>query len=339
MDEVYSGIDLHSTNSVVAVIDGSGTLLYRKRLPNQIGAITAALAPYHDALQGVVVESTFNWYWLVDGLMAAGYRVRLANPTAIRVYSGLKHSDDDTDARWLAELLRLGILPTGYIYPAAERGVRDLLRKRAQLVRQRTANLLSLQNQVQRSRGVRVSGQLFKTLSDEGLAELMPHADVALAMGANLQVVHCLSEQIAALERTVLARVKMRREFRQLQSIPGVGTILALTIMLEVGAIARFASVGQFASYCRCVGSQRLSNGKKKGVGNVKSGNRYLAWAFLEAAQFARRYSEPIRRFHDRKAARTNAIVARKTVAHKLARAAYYIVRDQVAFDVTKGFC
>ena len=278
------------------------------------------------------MESTFNWYWLVDGLMAAGYRVRLANPTAIRVYSGLKHSDDETDARWLAELLRLGILPTGYIYPAAERGVRDLLRKR-------TANILSLQNQVQRSRGVRVGGQMFKTLTVEALAALMPQADVALALGANLQVVHCLSEQIAALERTVLARAKMRREFQQLQSIPGVGTILALTIMLEIGTIARFGSVGQFASYCRCVGSQRVSNGKKKGVGNVKSGNRYLAWAFIEAAQFARRYSEPIRRYHDRKAARTNAIVARKTVAHKLARAAYSIVRDQVAFDVTKSFC
>ena len=339
MDGVYGGIDLHATNSVVALIDGAGQLLYRRRLPNELRAITAVLAPYREALKGVVVESTFNWYWLVDGLMEAGYPVRLANPTAIQVYSGLKHSDDETDARWLAELLRLGILPTGYIYPRAERGVRDLLRKRAQLVHQRTANLLSLQNQVQRSRGVRVAGETFKTLTVAAVQELMPQPEVAEAMSANLQVVHCLNAQIAALERSVRGRVQMRREFQQLQSIPGVGPILALTIMLEIGEIARFASVGHFASYCRCVGSQRLSNGKKKGVGNAKSGNRYLAWAFIEAAQFARRYSAPIRQFHDRKAARTNAVVAIKTVAHKLARAAYYIVRDQVPFNVTKAFC
>ena len=118
----------------------------------------------------------------------------------------------------------------------------------------------------------------------------------------------------------------------------GIGEILALTIMLEAGEIRRFASVGNFASYCRCVGSQKISNGKKKGKGNTKNGNKYLAWAFIEAAHFAIRYNPKIKSFYERKKAKTKIVVALKAVAHKLCRACYHIMRDQVAFDVTKAF-
>jgi transposase len=338
MTALYGGIDLHSNNSVVVVKDAEGKVLYRRRLDNDLGRIEGALAPYRAGLSGVVVESTFNWYWLVDGLMEAGYPVKLANTTAIQQYSGLKHTDDDSDAEWLAEMLRLGILPTGYIYPQAERAVRDLLRKRGHLVRQRTANILSVQNLVQRHTGGRMKSDVIKALLPEQPAQLFENADVALAIATTVRVRQCLDAEIAALEKVVLGRVKLRPEFVKLKSIPGVGDILGVTIMLEAGAISRFPSVGDFASYCRCVNSTKLSNGKKKGAGNVKNGNRYLAWAFVEAANFAIRFSVPIQRFYQRKQARTNGVVAIKTVAHKLARAAYYILRDQVVFDVTKAF-
>src|SRR5713101_5117186 len=236
METLYSGIDLHSNNCVVVVKDAEGKVRYRRRLNNDLQRIEQALRPYREELSGVVVESTFNWYWLVDGLMEAGYPVKLANTTAIQQYSGLKHTDDESDAEWLAEMLRLGILPTGYIYPKAERGVRDLLRKRAHLVRQRTANILSIQNLMQRSAGRPLKSDSIKTLSAAQLRELMPQADVAQAMGASLAVVQCLQEQIGALEKSVLGRVKLRSEFVKLKSIPGVGDILALTIMLEAGA-------------------------------------------------------------------------------------------------------
>jgi transposase len=146
MKPLYGGIDLHANNSMIVVLDEEDQVVYRKRLPNDLATILLQLAPYRTALQGLVVESTFNWYWLVDGLMEAGYHVDLANTAAIQQYTGLKYTDDDTDARWLAHLLRLGVLPTGYIYPKEERAVRDLLRKRSQLVHQKTANLLSIQN-------------------------------------------------------------------------------------------------------------------------------------------------------------------------------------------------
>ncbi len=136
---LYGGIDLHSNNSVVALSDETDRLVYRKRLPNDVQTIVDALAPYRDGISGLVVESTYNWYWLVDALMESGYRVHLANTAAIVQYSGLKYADDDTDAAWLAKLLRLGVLPEGYIYPKAERAVRDLLRRRQRLVQQRTS--------------------------------------------------------------------------------------------------------------------------------------------------------------------------------------------------------
>ena len=127
---LYSGIDLHGNNNVTLLLDEHDRVIYQKRLPNQLPIILEQLAPYQEDITGVVVESTYNWYWLVDGLMEADYRVHLANPTAIQQYSGLKYTDNNSDARWLAHLLRLGVLPEGYIYPKEQRPLRDLLRKR-----------------------------------------------------------------------------------------------------------------------------------------------------------------------------------------------------------------
>ncbi len=151
-------------------------------------------------------------------------------------------------------------------------------------------------------------------------------------------MLQCLAEQIESIEEVVLAQLKLRDGFQSLLTVSGIGQILGMTIMLETGEISRFATVGDFASYCRCVGSQHLSNGKRKGQGNTKNGNKYLAWAFVEAANFAVRYNAQIKRFYQRKHAKTNGVVAIKAVAHKLARACYYILRDQVPFDVNKAF-
>jgi transposase len=285
-----------------------------------------------------VVESTYNWYWLVDGLMERGHRVHLANTAAIEQYSGLKYTDDDSDARWLAHLLRLGVLPQGYIYPKEQRPVRDLLRKRSQLVRYRTANLLSIQNLFTRNTGQSMSANQIKGLQVEEIDGIVPANDLALAIKANLSVMRSAEEQVEVLEQTVTARVKLRPEFRFLKSVPGIGPILSLTIMLETGDIRRFSTVGNFALYCRCVGSQKLSNGKRKGSGNTKNGNKYLSWAFVEAANFAIRYEPLVARFYQRKKAKRHRVVALKAVANKLARACYYVMRDEVPFDVARAF-
>src|SRR4030095_12548699 len=161
---LYGGIDLHANNSVVVLLNDQDQVIYQKRLPNHLPTILAPLSLHHGEVEGVVVESSYNWYWLVDGLMEAGYRVHLAHPAAIQQYNGLKYTDDHSDARWLAHLLRLGVLPEGYIYPKQERAVRDLLRKRGQLVHQRTANLLSIQSLISRTTGNSISAKYIKAL-------------------------------------------------------------------------------------------------------------------------------------------------------------------------------
>jgi len=153
----YSGIDLHSNNTVVSVIDETDRVVAEKRLPNDLAKLLTFLATRQAELAGVVVESTYNWYWLVDGLQAGGYVVHLANTTAIKKYEGLKHSGDETDARYLAHLLRLGILPTGTILPAKHREVRDLARKRMQLGRSRTTHILAVENITARQCGTRIT--------------------------------------------------------------------------------------------------------------------------------------------------------------------------------------
>src|ERR687895_505568 len=196
---LYGGSDLHANNSVIVFFNKQEEVIYRKRLPNALPTILEQLAPYHTEVKGLVVESTYNWYWLVDGLMEADYRVHLANPAAMQQYSGLKYTDDHTDARWLAHLLRLGVLPEGYIYPKAERAVRDILRKRAHLVRQHTAQALSVQNLMVRNTGVRFGAKRIDAFTPSELARLLPNTEHVLAITSSLAVVHCLGQQIKTL--------------------------------------------------------------------------------------------------------------------------------------------
>jgi transposase len=336
--QTYAAIDLHSNNGVLAIIDETDRVLRQRRIPNRIEEFIEELEPFRATLQGIAVESTFNWYWLVDGLRAKKFPVTLVNTSAIQQYEGLKRSDDDYDAWWLAHMMRLGILPKGYIYPREERAIRDLLRKRATLVQQRTANILSVQNLEARNRGTKISANEVKHLTNTRIAELYDNEDLALALTATLTVIGALTKQTSVLERAVLKKARLRNEWKPLLSVWGIGEILGLTIMYEAGDMSRFAGPGNFASYCRCVDATRLSNGKKKAHNNARNGNKYLAWAFVEAAHFAVRFYPEAKRFHDRKAARTNSIVAIKALAHKLARAAYHVLRDQQPFDPKKIF-
>jgi transposase len=335
---MYSGIDLHSNNSVVAMIDDNDHVVGQKRLPNDLTKIVSFLARWKDELAGVVVESTYNWYWLVDGLQDAGFHVHLANTAAIKQYDGLKHSGDETDAQHLAHLLRLGILPTGTILPREHRAVRDLARKRMQLVRSSTTHVLSVENIMARQLGGRMTSNQIKRLTVDAIDQLPLAADVGLAIKANVAVIATLQAQIDVLEKRLQERVKPRPEYGLLTSVPGIGQALATVILLETGPINRFAGVGNYASYARCVDSVHTSNRKKKSEGNVKNGNKYLSWAFVEAANFARRFCAEAGRFHARKKAKTNNVVATKALAHKLARACYHILKEGKPFDVTRCF-
>jgi transposase len=337
--KLYAAIDLHSNNGVLVVIDESDKKVYERRLPNDLESVLVALAPYKESVEAIAIESTFNWYWLVDGLMSAGYEVRLVNTVAVKIYEGKKYSGDEHDAWYLAHLLRLGILPTGYIYPKADRAVRDLLRKRSQLVQCRTLQILTMESWVSRHTGHGISATKVRELSDESIQSMADgNSNGLLGMQSNRAVLTVLDEQIQRLEREILRQAKQNPAFESLLTVDGIGRILGMTILYETGPIERFKSVGHFASYARCVSSRRMSNGKKKGEGNRKNGNKYLGWAFVEAAHHAVRANEKIRTFYQRKKAKTKGVVAVKAVAHKLARACYHVIRDNVPFDATRAF-
>jgi len=335
--KLYCGIDLHSTNNWLGIYDEEDRAVVSKRLPNDVGVVLESLEPYKAELAGIAVESTYNWYWLVDGLMEQGYRVLLTNPAGNEQYNGLKYTDDRHDSRWLARMMRLGIVATGYIYPKEERPIRDLLRKRMRLVQHRTTHIVSVLNTIARNTGSSLSWSKIEEMSDDQISKLLGDELKGMAPRASLAVIKSLDHEISKIEKTVKARAKLRSEYKLLKTVWGVGAILALTIMYETGEISRFSQVGDYCSYARCVGSVRISNGKKKGE-NTKNGNRYLSWAFVEAANFASRFYPQAHRFIQRKRAKGNHTLAVKALGHKLARASYYVMRDQVEFDPGRLF-
>jgi len=336
---LFCGIDLHSNNAVYVITDEQDRQLFSKRLPNDLAVVLGALEPYRDRLKAVAVESTYNWYWLVDGLMDYQYPVCLANPAKMEQYDGIKEANDLTDAAFVTHLLRLGVLPTGYIYPRQDRPVRDLLRRRTLLVRYRTSLKQSLQNMVVRQTGRSLGWRKVRDLDNEARAELLGDDDcLPFVADQQVELIELLDERIKRFEQKVLEHAHLRSAYECLLTLPGVGVILGLTIMLETGQIERFKRVGDYTSYCRCVRATRSSNGKKKGSNNSRNGNAYLSWAFVEAVHHAIRCCPAAKKFYDRKMAKRNGALATKALAAKWTKAAYYMMQRQEAFDLKRVF-
>lgn len=338
MKKVVAGVDLHSNNVVIGVMDMDGKRVAHQKVPCELKEVVKFLAPYKKRLERVAVESTYNWYWLVDGLQALQYPVVLANPAGMEQYSGIKHADDTNDAFFLAELLRLKILPTGYIYDAELRPVRDLLRRRLTLVHHRTALMLSFKSLYTRSTGQEMPLGELKDLEIKEAQDLYEHPANQLIAGMQIKHIEQLTESIEKIEKAVLASARELPYYAKLATLPGVGKILGMTITMEVGDIKRFSDAGNFASYCRTVEAKRTSNSKKKGENNSKCGNKYLGWAFVEAANFARRYDEQCRKWYDRKAAKTSNVIATKALACKLAKVAWHVMSQGTNYDAKRVF-
>jgi len=336
--KLMAGIDLHSNNLVIGIVNQDGERIKHQKLECDLQLVDKFLSPYKQRLQSVAVESTYNWYWLVDGLRARSYPVVLANPAKIDQYSGIKHADDTKDAYFLAELQRLNILPTGYIYDPTLRPVRDLLRRRMSLVHQRTALMLSFKSLYTRTTGQDFSLSRLKSLEVAEAKTLYEPPANCLIAALQKEHIEKLDQSIAKIEKVVLQCARTLPCYEKLCLLPGIGRILAMMMTMEIGEISRFQTAGKFASYSRTVDSQRLSNGKKKGDNNQKCGNKYLAWAFVEAANFAKRYDERCRQWYDRKAAKTSSVIATKALACKLAKAAWYVISQNTDYDPERIF-
>lgn len=332
---LYGGLDLHGDNVFCSLLNEERQVVFERRLSNELATIRDALEPFRKQIRTLAVESTYNWYWLVDGLRDLQYDTRLANPARMEENIGLKAANDKTDARFLARQLITGSLPEGYIYPAAIRGVRDLLRRRMRLVHVRTSEWLSLEGLVARHTGQDLG---IKELENTKITDLLAgHSEAILMAQASFRHIAFLEREIKELEKAVMAELPDEAGYKRLMTVPGIGPILARIILLETGPITRFSHAGNYASYCRAVRSEHTSNNKKKGEGNSKCGNKYLAWAYVEAANFAVRYSPEIRAWFQRKQARSGKrVIAVKALACKLTKACYFMQRDKTDFDVKK---
>lgn len=330
----YAGIDLHSNNSYVVIIDDSDKVHFSRRLPNDAHQIGHVLDAHQDSMVGVVIESTYNWYWLADYLAEKGYSVHLAMPSKLDQYTGKKFTNDKSDAAWLAHLLSQGLIESGYIMPPAMRLQRELTRKRMQMVRQQTQTILSIQSMLVRYYNNKLSACKIRRLSTDELISHSADDSISICLRALHQALQAQMAAVSGLEASILSQLKQTEDFKRLKGVPGIGEVLAVVIQTEVGEISRFKDASHFASYCRLVKSERISNKKKKGENNSKNGNPYLCWAFIEAANAAIRAYDPVKKYYQRKVGRTKPVIAKATVAHKLARAVYYVLTNREAFKM-----
>jgi transposase len=337
-DKLHAGIDLHSNNLVIGLVNQEGTRVAHRTLECNLQEVLGFLKPYKAQLASLAVESTFNWYWLVDGLRKEGYPIDLANPAKIQPYNGIKHAGDKHDAFHLAELQRLKILPTAHVYDPDLRPVRDLLRRRMGLVQKRTSLYLSFKSLFARTTGQALDLKELKKMEPKEASKLYEHPANQLIAKIQSEHIQGLDRSIGRIDKAVLGCAREIPLYEKLLTLPGIGKVLGMTITMEVGEISRFKTDGDLASYCRVVDAKRISNDKRKGDNNSKCGNKYLAWAFVEAANFARRYDENCRKWYDRKAARTNKVLATKALACKLAKAAWHVMAKSCDYDEKRVF-
>lgn len=334
---LYVGADLHGNNVFLSICDKDGGNVFRRRVKNNLVAVRAALDPYWDRIAALGVESTFNWYWFVDGLRELGCHVKLGNPAKMAQYSGIKITNDLTDADWLAEQLRIGVFPECYIYPKETRAVRDALRRRQLFVRRRTQVILCFGGLLERY-GLKAPGaRKMEKWTLEDIQATGLDGFVQLQLETLLAGIRESTRLAKKIEKQVLAFTQPTKQYKRATTLPGFGVALGMMVVLESGDFKRFKSAGNYASYCRAVKSERSSNGKSKGKNNAKNGNRYLAWAFVEAATFAARFDPHIHAWYERKKAKSGVPKAKKALACKLAKAMWHVMNGK-EFDVKLMF-
>ena len=335
----YCGIDLHARSMYLCVLNQEGKVLLHRNLPTDPDGFLAAVAPYREDLV-VCVECIFTWYWIADVCTEQGIHFVLGHALYMRAIHGAKAKNDRVDSRKLAGLLRGGLLPQSYAYPAEMRGTRDLMRRRLHFVRHRSDLLAHIQMTHHQYNEQTPGKRITYRSNREGVGECFEDLSVRESIAADLALAAHYEDVIQNLEASAVRRAKGHDpdNLQRLRTVPGIGKILALTILYEVHDIRRFARVGEFASYCRLVKCQQESAGKVKGTSGAKIGNAHLKWAFSEAAVLfvakcpegkGKQLLARIQRKHSKPKALS-------ILAHKLGRAVYFMLARKRAFDLEK---
>lgn len=335
--QYYCGIDLHARAMYVCILDAAGNKLVHRNIPAQAAPLLRLLEPYRpDVVVGV--ECMFTWYWLADLCEAEGLPFVLGHALYMKAVHGGKAKNDRIDSHQIAAILRGGNFPLAYVYPRAMRSTRDLLRRRTHFVRKRAELLAHIRNTNWQYNLPDLTRSLAAKANRVDVLERFSDPSVAASIQLDLELIDTYDRLITEVQLKIMRAAKRHDAdaVHRLRSIPGVGKVLSLTILYEVGDISRFDRVQQFASYCRLVKPQRSSAGKLQGHAHSKIGNPHLKWAFSEAATTFIRYCPEGRRLYERLARKHGKGKALSVLAHKLGRATYFMLRRQQTFDIDR---
>ena len=336
MARLYCGIDLHATSMQVCIIGPDLVKVLDRTIRNDLPSVLSVLRPFGPDLS-IAVESTFNWYWLVDGLQDAGYDVHLAHTLGLFLITRAKVKTDLRDAYALARLLATGMLPEAYIYPKETRPIRDLVRQRTRLVAARAQGYAALRLRLYQHGIHDHSRNDTKGWALQDIEEVTGHPIVRMLCGQELERIALFSVQIAAIEDRILEAARPESGYLRLTALPGVGQALSAIIFYETGRVSRFPSARHYSSYCRLVPGTADSGGSSHRGRGAKQGNPHLKAAFTQAAQCAVRHYPTMKVFYERHAAhhpgRGSKLIATNILGHKLALAVYHILKEGIDYD------
>jgi transposase len=333
----YCGIDLHARTMYLCVLNQDGEVLLHRDMKAAPGPFLQAIAPYREDVV-VCVECIFTWYWLADLCTHEGIPFVLGHALYMKAIHGGKAKNDRIDAHKIAVLLRGGMIPQAYVYPAEMRATRDLLRRRMSLTRKRAELLTHVQNTNSQYNLPAIGKKIAYKANRDGVAERFPDPAVQKSIDVDLTLIGHYDELLRDLELDLVTAAKQHgaNALYLLRTVPGIGKILSLVLLYEIHDIQRFPRVQDFVSYCRLVKCAKESAGKRYGTSGAKIGNAYLKWAFSEAAVLFLRNNPAGQKYLSRLVKKHGKGKALTVLAHKLARAVYYMLKRRMAFDLDK---
>ena len=331
----YCGIDLHARSMYVCIVNRDGEILLHRNMKAAPDSFLKAVAPYRDGLV-VAVECLFTWYWLADLCTEEGIPFVLGHALYMKAIHGGKAKNDKIDSHKIAVLLRGGMLPQAYVYPADMRATRDLLRRRTPLMRKRAELLAHVQNTNSQYNLPEIGKKIAYKANRDGVAERFADPAVQKTIEVDLALITYYDQLLGDLELSIIKAAKHQdaNTLYLLQTVPGIGKILSLVLLYEIHRIDRFPRVQDFASYCRLVKCSKESGGKRLGTSGAKIGNAHLKWAFSEAAVLFLRNNPQGQKLPARLERKHDQGKALTILAHKLARAVYYMLKRKTAFDM-----
>jgi transposase len=329
------GIDLHAKSMYVCVQNKTGDVLVHRNLKNDFPVFLKTIEPYQKSI-AIGVESTFNWYWLADGCHKANLPFYLGHALYMKAIHGGKKKNDRVDSKTLADLLRANLFPVAYPYPQEMRATRDLLRRRHRFVALRAEGYTHIQNTFSQQAILDpLSLEVKNKSTRRELCQRFSDPDLEMTIDCDLDLIDTLDQMITKVEKQIEAQAKHhdKNAYALLRTTPGIGKMLALTILYEIHSIDRFKSAQHFSSYCRLIKVEKSSAGKSTGQERKKIGNPHLKWAFSEIILRAQVDSAPIKKYYEKLKSKHGPGKAKSVIAHKFGVAVYYMLKNGQAFD------